>query len=276
MLLGPATLEEYIGCDDGEAVTWGRARDFIWGSRWPEPLVLIDRTDLGAVAAGTDEPLYYVRDGLGSPAALTSADGTVVERYTYDAYGTTYVERPDGQGGWEVADTSAYGNPFLWTGQRYDAGVGQYHFPGRTLWPGWGRWLQRDPLGYVGGVNLYEYVGGDWHWIDRLVWPARQWHDYAANDNLRTFVAYQQGSLAGYYELQQQEGGRVEIRIFGLTPPFVGRGYGGPLLDSAIENAFAWGARRVWVHTCSYDHHNALNNYLKSGFQIFKVEEKPG
>jgi GNAT superfamily N-acetyltransferase len=121
---------------------------------------------------------------------------------------------------------------------------------------------------------LYEYVGGDWRWIDRLAWPAQKWHDYAANDNLRTFVAYREGSLAGYYELQQQEGGSVEIRIFGLTPPFVGRGYGGPLLDSAIENAFAWGARRVWVHTCSLDHPNALNNYLKSGFQIFKVEEK--
>jgi GNAT superfamily N-acetyltransferase len=113
---------------------------------------------------------------------------------------------------------------------------------------------------------LYEYVGGDWRWIDRLAWPARQWHDYATNDNLRTFVAYRQGSLAGYYELQQQEGTSVEIRIFGLTPPFVGRGYGGPLLDRA---------RRVWVHTCDRDHPNALNNYLKSGFQIFKVEEKP-
>ena len=63
--------------------------------------------------------------------------------------------------------------------------------------------------------------------------------------------------------------------IFGLTPPFIGRGYGGPLLDSAVQNAFAWGADRVWVHTCNYDHPNALNNYLKSGFQIFKVEEKP-
>ncbi len=121
---------------------------------------------------------------------------------------------------------------------------------------------------------LYEYVGGNWHWVDRLIWPAQQWHDYATHDNLRTFVAYRQGSLAGYYELQQQEGGSVEIRIFGLTPPFVGQGYGGPLVDSAIENAFAWGARRVWLHTCSLDHPNALNNYLKSGFRIFKVEEK--
>lgn len=121
---------------------------------------------------------------------------------------------------------------------------------------------------------LYEYVGGDWHWVDRLIWPAQQWHDYAAAGDLRTFVAYQQGSLVGYYELQQQEGGSVEIRIFGLTPPFVGQGYGGPLLDSAIENAFAWGAQRVWLHTCDRDHPNALNNYLKSGLRVFKVEEK--
>jgi len=49
---------------------------------------------------------------------------------------------------------------------------------------------------------LYEYVGGDWRWIDRLVWSPEKWHDYAANDNLRTFVAYREGSLAGYYELQ--------------------------------------------------------------------------
>jgi GNAT superfamily N-acetyltransferase len=147
---------------------------------------------------------------------------------------------------------------------------------------------------------LYEYVGGDWHWINRLAWSVQQWHDYAAKDNLRTFVGYRQGSIVGYYELQKQEGGKdsgpptpksalgnpsqtrndafgdrgVEVCSFGLTPPFIGQGYGGPLLDTAIENAFAWGARRVWLHTCSLDHPNALNNYLKSGFRIFKVEEK--
>jgi len=135
---------------------------------------------------------------------------------------------------------------------------------------------------------LYEYVGGDWRWVDRLVWTAQRWQEYAAADNLRTFVAYRVGSIAGYYELQLQAGGKgpqtqddafggpsVEIRIFGLTPEFVGQGLGGPLLNSAIENAFAWGARRVWVHTCTNDHPNALNNYQKSGFRVFKVEEKP-
>jgi GNAT superfamily N-acetyltransferase len=148
------------------------------------------------------------------------------------------------------------------------------------------RWVRRSRAGMGLDVRecvvkqprfnrfLYEYVGSNWRWVDRLLWSPRRWQDYAGADNLRTFVAYQQGSVAGYYELQQQEGGDIEIRIFGLTPEFVGQGYGGPLLDSAVENAYAWGARRVWLHTCTYDHPNARNNYLKSGFKIFKVEEK--
>ncbi|HNY79894.1 MAG: GNAT family N-acetyltransferase [Sedimentisphaerales bacterium] len=120
---------------------------------------------------------------------------------------------------------------------------------------------------------LYEYVGRDWKWIDRLVWSDQRWREYAAADNLRTFVACRQGSLVGYYELQQQ-GESVEIRIFGLTPEFLGQGHGGALLDHAIDTAFAWGARRVWVHTCTNDHPRALDNYLKSGFKVFKIEEK--
>ena len=119
---------------------------------------------------------------------------------------------------------------------------------------------------------LYKYVGANWKWTYRLPWSAEKWRQYAGVDNLRTFVAYREGSIAGFYELQQQDGDSVEIAIFGLTPEFVGKGCGGPLLDSAIEHAYGWGARRVWVHTCTDDHPNALNNYQKSGFQVFKVE----
>jgi RHS repeat-associated protein len=143
-----------------------------------------------------------VRDGLGSTAALTSADGTVVERYTYDAYGTTYVETPGGA----ARSFSAYGNPFLWTGQRYDAGVGQYHFHARSLWPAWGRWLQRDPLGYVDGVNLYEYVGaGPLRWTDPLgLCTATEWLGgvCASADNARAVSAAQAQRLAAQGDTQ--------------------------------------------------------------------------
>ncbi len=120
---------------------------------------------------------------------------------------------------------------------------------------------------------LYEYVGGDWRWTDRLAWSPQQWRDFAAADNLRTFVACTGGSIAGYYELRR-EGDEVQIASFGLTPEFIGHGYGGPLLDSAVQNAFVWAASRVWLHTCTDDHPNALNNYLKSGFVVFKTEQK--
>jgi GNAT superfamily N-acetyltransferase len=148
------------------------------------------------------------------------------------------------------------------------------------------QWVRRDRTGLDLDIRecvvkqprlnrfLYEYVGGNWRWIDRLVWSAERWQEYAGADNLRTFIACREGAIAGYYELQLQDGASVEIRIFGLTPEFIGQGYGGPLLDSAIENAFVWGAARVWVHTCNNDHPHALANYLKSGLRVFKVEEK--
>jgi RHS repeat-associated protein len=64
---------------------------------------------------------------------------------------------------------SRYGNPFMWTGQRYDATTGQYHFWARTYSPRLGRWMQRDPIGYIDGPNLYATVAGNpLRFTDRL------------------------------------------------------------------------------------------------------------
>jgi RHS repeat-associated protein len=102
---------------------------------------------------------HYLRDVLGSIAALTASNGNVVERYTYDPYGKTYVEMIDGNGVATATNASSYGNPFAWTSQRYDAATGTYHFWARTYSPVLGRWLQRDPIDYNGGsVNLYDYL----------------------------------------------------------------------------------------------------------------------
>ncbi len=120
---------------------------------------------------------------------------------------------------------------------------------------------------------LYQLVGEAWEWFDKLSWSNDQWKAYAENDNLRTWVAYFKGSPAGYYELQQQKGGDVEIAYFGLAPKFIGQGFGGYLLSQAIKTAWDLeGTKRVWVHTCTLDHPSALKNYKARGMQIYRVE----
>ncbi len=120
--------------------------------------------------------------------------------------------------------------------------------------------------------DLYRLVGAQWQWNDKLDWPDEQWKAYAEAGNLRTWVAYFEDTLAGYFELHKQAGDQVEIAYFGLLPQFIGRGLGGCLLSRAIRSAWSLGAARVWVHTCSLDHPGALGNYQARGMQVFKTE----
>ena len=120
---------------------------------------------------------------------------------------------------------------------------------------------------------LYEHVGEAWAWREKLTWSDEQWMAYAENDNLRTWIGHYLGSPAGYYELQQQAGGDVEIAYFGLAPKFIGKGLGGYLLSQAIQSAWDWeGTKRVWVHTCTLDHPSALKNYQARGLELYRVE----
>ncbi len=120
---------------------------------------------------------------------------------------------------------------------------------------------------------LYRFIGGPWQWVDKLSWPDDEWKQYVQSDNLRTWVAYFDGAIAGYYELSMQDQGNVEISYFGLAESFIGKGFGGYLLSHAIKSAWDWqGTRRVWVHTCTLDHPGALQNYVSRGMEIYKKE----
>lgn len=119
---------------------------------------------------------------------------------------------------------------------------------------------------------LYVEVGDKWRWHDRLSWSEQRWRDYAEADNLRTWVAYVEGSPAGYFELQRQANNEVEICSFGLTPSFIGKGLGGHFLTLAIEQAWLWeGTQRVLLNTCSLDHPAALANYRARGMQVYRT-----
>lgn len=136
------------------------------------------------------------------------------------------------------------------------------------------RICEHEKPNWVFNRDLYLAVGEMWRWIDKRGWTDQQWREYATAPELRTFGAYYDSTLAGYYELRRDEEGGVEIAYFGLLPEFFGRGFGGALLTSAIEEAWRMASLvpRVWVHTCTHDHPRALANYQARGFAIYKVE----
>ncbi len=124
---------------------------------------------------------------------------------------------------------------------------------------------------------LYDLIGEAWNWTDKANWPQERWEAYAHADDLRTWIAWSQGSIAGYFELQRQIEGATEIAYFGLAPAFIGKGFGGPMLSTAINLAWQWGdTTRVIVNTCSLDHPGALANYRARGFEVYRTEQVEG
>ena len=120
---------------------------------------------------------------------------------------------------------------------------------------------------------FYKQIGKKYQWVDRLVWSDATWQKYTANKNLKTYVLKENNNLIGYFELiYNDEASDCEIAYFGILEEFFSKGYGGYLLSEAIKLGFQSDVKRVWVHTCSLDHKNAIKNYLARGMKIYKKE----
>ena len=119
---------------------------------------------------------------------------------------------------------------------------------------------------------LYVEVGRNYHWIDRLPWTDEDIVAHLSQAQNSLWLMTDDGAAAGYFELRRCEDGSVEIAYFGLLPEFIGRGLGKYLLTRAVEQSWAAGANRVWLHTCTLDDSAAMPNYLKRGFLLFKTE----
>jgi len=130
-----------------------------------------------------------------------------------------------------------------------------------------------EPINFQLNKFFYKNIGKKHKWIDRLVWTEAQWIDYVSNKNIKTYVFKFKNNLAGFFELIFHiEKNEVEIAYFGLLEEFQNKKLGSYLLSQAIQKSFNSGIERVWVHTCSLDHKNALNNYIARGMKIFKTE----
>ena len=130
-----------------------------------------------------------------------------------------------------------------------------------------------EPINFQLNKFFYKNIGKKHKWIDRLVLTEAQWIDYVSNKNVKTYIFKFKNDLAGFFELiSHDEKKEVEIAYFGLLEEFQNKKLGSYLLFKAIQKSFKGDTNRVWVHTCSLDHKNALNNYIARGMKIFKTE----
>ena len=128
-----------------------------------------------------------------------------------------------------------------------------------------------DPVNFQLNKFFYKNIGKNHNWVDRLVWNEKEWIEYTTSEKVKTYVLKKKEDLVGYFELNihQEE---TEIAYFGLLEEYHYKKLGSYLLSIAIKKSFFNNPKRVWVHTCSLDHKNALQNYISRGMKVFKKE----
>ena len=130
-----------------------------------------------------------------------------------------------------------------------------------------------DPINFQLNKFFYKNIGKNHKWVDRLTWSEEKWINYVSNESVRSYVFKFNDDLVGFFELIfHLEKNETEIAYFGILEEYQNKKLGSYLLTEAIKKSFEKKVNRVWVHTCSLDHKNALSNYISRGMKIFKTE----
>ncbi|NTH23098.1 GNAT family N-acetyltransferase [Agrobacterium rhizogenes] len=122
--------------------------------------------------------------------------------------------------------------------------------------------------------QLFRLVGEDWMWVSRLVMSDQKLTAIINDPLVEIYVLLADGRPAGMLELDFRQHGQCELVFFGVAKSSIGTGAGRYLMDKALSIAWAHPIERLWVHTCHFDHPNALPFYQRSGFKpyAFMVE----
>ena len=132
--------------DDGG--TWEARRQYVYGGIYiDEPLIFDKDTDGDGdcTDAGGSSRYFYCQQVNFNVVALADSSGNVADKIKYDPYGQYSL----------ILDGST-GNTLFFQGQRWDNDTELYYFRNRDLSPVLGRFIQRDPMGYLDGMSLYE------------------------------------------------------------------------------------------------------------------------
>ena len=130
-----------------------------------------------------------------------------------------------------------------------------------------------DPINFQLNKFFYKNIGKNHKWVDRLTWSEEKWISYVSNESVKSYVFKFNDDLVGFFELIfHPEKNETEIAYFGILEEYQNKKLGSYLLSEAIKKSFDNKVNRVWVHTCSLDHKNALKNYLSRGMTVFKSE----
>ena len=130
-----------------------------------------------------------------------------------------------------------------------------------------------NPINFQLNKFFYKNIGKNHKWIDRLIWTEDQWINYVSSKKVKTYILKNKNDLVGFFELIFHfENKEVEIAYFGILEEYQNKKLGSYLLSEAIKKSFVPNINRVWLHTCSLDHKNALSNYIARGMNVFKSE----
>jgi GNAT superfamily N-acetyltransferase len=120
--------------------------------------------------------------------------------------------------------------------------------------------------------SLFRRVGAEWLWYSRLFMPDERLNAILADPRVEAFTVQKDGDGIGLLELDFREEGECELDFFGLAREAIGLGLGRILMDQALARAWAQPIRRLWVHTCTFDHPAALPFYVRSGFKPYALQ----
>jgi GNAT superfamily N-acetyltransferase len=118
---------------------------------------------------------------------------------------------------------------------------------------------------------LFRTIGEDLMWFSRLIMPDQELASILGDVDVESYALMRGSESLGLLELDFRDRPNCELSFFGLRKDAIGGGLGRTLMNAGIHKAWERPITRFWVHTCHYDHPNALGFYQRSGFTPYAL-----